>query len=189
MDLGVRAAEKLFDMIPQHDSGTYILFANIFAAAGKWENVAMVCKFMRDRGDRKGPGCSWLEVDKKVHVFLVDDTDHPEAHEVYNYLKELVSRLRNLGYVPDTKYALHDMESEQKERSLSTHSEKLAVVYGLVKLPRGATIRIFKNLRICGGCHNAIKFMTKAEAREIVVRDGKRFHHFRDGECSCGEYW
>lgn len=188
MDLGVRAAEKLFDMIPQHD-GTYILLANIFAAAGKWENVAAVRKLMRDRGVKKDPGCSWLEVEKKVHVFLVDDTVHPEVHEVYSYLKELVLRLRKLGYVPDTKYALHDLELEQKEYSLSTHSEKLAVVYAILKLPHGATIRIFKNLRICGDCHNAIKFMSKAEAREIIVRDAKRFHHFKDGECSCGDYW
>ncbi|KAL0352552.1 UNVERIFIED_CONTAM: Pentatricopeptide repeat-containing protein [Sesamum calycinum] len=188
MDLGVYAAEQLFEMIPQHD-GTYILLANMFASAGRWGEVAMVRKFMRDRGVKKEPGCSWLEVENKVHVFLVDDTVHPEVLAVYSYLKELVLKLRKLGYVPDTKYVLHDMESEQKEHALSTHSEKLAVVYGLLKLPHGATIRIFKNLRICGDCHNAIKFMSKAEAREIIVRDGKRFHHFKDGECSCGNYW
>ncbi|KAK6160881.1 hypothetical protein DH2020_004262 [Rehmannia glutinosa] len=188
MDLGVHAAEQLFEMIPQHD-GTYILLANMFSTAGRWDDVAMVRKFMRDRGVKKEPGCSWLEVENKVHVFLVDDTVHPEVQAVYSYLKELVLRIRKLGYVPDTKYVLHDMESEQKEYALSTHSEKLAVVYGLLKLPRGATIRIFKNLRICGECHNAVKFMSKAEDRKIIVRDGKRFHHFKNGECSCGNYW
>ena len=81
------------------------------------------------------------------------------------------------------------MESDQKEYALTTHSEKLAVVFGLMKLPHGATIRVFKNLRICGDCHNAIKIMSKLAGREIVVRDGKRFHHFRNGECSCGDYW
>lgn len=81
------------------------------------------------------------------------------------------------------------MESDQKEYALSTHSEKLAVAYELMKLPCGATIRIFKNLRICGDCHSAFKFISKVAAREIVVRDGKRFNHFRDGECSCGDYW
>ncbi|XP_051135246.1 pentatricopeptide repeat-containing protein At1g25360 [Andrographis paniculata] len=188
MDLGVHAAEKLFEMIPKHD-GTYILLANMFAYAGRWDEVASVRKFMRERGVKKEPGCSWLEVENKVHVFLVDDTVHPEVVEVYKYLNELVGRIRKLGYVPDTRYVLQDMELEQKEYALSAHSEKLAVVYGLLKLPRVATIRIFKNLRICGDCHNAIKFMSKAEGREIVVRDGKRFHHFKDGQCSCGDFW
>jgi hypothetical protein len=49
-----------------------------------------------------------------------------------------------------------------------------------MKLPLGATIRVFKNLRICGDCHNALKFMSKVVGSEIVVRDGKRFHHFRN---------
>ncbi|KAJ8442597.1 hypothetical protein Cgig2_026539 [Carnegiea gigantea] len=179
LDLGIEAAERLLELVPQHD-GTYILLSNMYAAEGQWDGVARVRKLMRDRGVKKEPACSWLDVEKKVHVFLVNDTLHPEVQAVYEYLKQLGPRLRELGYVPDTKYVLHDMESEQKEYSLSTHSEKLAVAYGLLKLPAGATVRVFKNLRICGDCHNAIKYISKLVKREIVVRDAKRFHHFRD---------
>lgn len=188
MELGIQAAEQLFELMPQHD-GTYILLSNMYANEGRWVDVAKVRKLMRDRGIKKEPGCSWIEVENKVHVFLVDDTKHPEVQAVYKYLEQLGLEMRKLGYVPDTKFVLHDMESEHKEYALSTHSEKLAVVFGLMKLPLGATIRVFKNLRICGDCHNAFKFMSKVARREIVVRDGKRFHHFRNGECSCGNYW
>lgn len=189
IDLGVEAAEKLLELIPQHD-GTYVLLSNMYANAGRWKQVAEVRKLMRERGVKKEPGCSWIEVESMVHVFLVDDSAHPEVKEVYNYLEQLVTEMRKLGYVPDTKFVLHDMESqEHKEYALSTHSEKLAVAYGLMKLPQGATVRVFKNLRICGDCHNAFKFMSRVVGREIVVRDGKRFHHFRNGGCSCGNYW
>nr|GMC64805.1 pentatricopeptide repeat-containing protein At1g25360 [Ipomoea batatas] len=146
----------------------------------RWSDAANVRKLMRERGVKKELGCSWIEVENKIHVFLVDDTKHPEIQAVYNYLEELAVKMRKAGYIPDTKYVLQDMETEQKEYALSTHSEKLAVVFGLLKLPHSATIRVFKNLRICGDCHNAFKFMSKVEAREIIVRDGKRFHHFRD---------
>ncbi|CAI0553408.1 unnamed protein product [Linum tenue] len=129
------------------------------------------------------------DAQNKFHVFMVDDTAHPEVNAVYSYLKQLVLEMRKLGYVPDTRFVLHDMESDQKEHAISTHSEKLAVAFGLLKLPRGATVRVFKNLRICGDCHNAIKYISKVVGREIVVRDGKRFHHFKDGECSCRNYW
>ncbi|KAF7807172.1 pentatricopeptide repeat-containing protein [Senna tora] len=188
IDLGIQAAERLFELMPQHD-GTYVLLSNMYATLGQWDDVAKVRKLMRERGVKKEPGCSWIEVENKVHVFLVDDTVHPEVQAVYRYLEQLVLLMRKLGYVPDTKFVLHDMESEHKEYALSTHSEKLAVVFGIMKLPRGATIRVFKNLRICGDCHNAFKFISKVVEREIVVRDGKRFHHFRNGECSCGNYW
>ncbi|PRQ20510.1 putative DYW domain-containing protein [Rosa chinensis] len=144
---------------------------------------------MRERGVKKEPGCSWIDVENMVHVFLVGDTVHPEVNEVYRYLEQLVLKMRKLGYAPDTKFALHDMESEHKENSLSTHSEKLAVAFGIMKLPLGATIRVFKNLRICGDCHNAFKYVSRVVGREIAVRDAKRFHHFRNGECSCGNYW
>lgn len=188
LSLGIKAAEKLLELIPQHDA-TYILLSNMYAAAGQWVDVATVRKLMRERGVKKEPACSWIDVESKVHVFLVDDTSHPEVQEVYDYLEQLGPKLRELGYVPDTKYVLHDMEAEQKEYSLSTHSEKLAVAYGLLKLPVGATVRVFKNLRICGDCHNAIKYISKVVQRVIIVRDVKRFHHFRNGECSCGDYW
>ncbi|KAJ6392245.1 hypothetical protein OIU77_026075 [Salix suchowensis] len=157
--------------------------------AGQWNDMAKVRKLMRDRGVKKEPGCSWIEVENKVHSFLVGDSNHPEMRQIYNYLEQLVLEMRKIGYVPDTKYVLHDLESALKEHELSTHSEKLAVAYGLMKLPHGATVRVFKNLRICGDCHNAFKFMSKVVGSEIVVRDGKRFHHFRDGKCSCGDYW
>ncbi|KAJ9187149.1 hypothetical protein P3X46_002638 [Hevea brasiliensis] len=188
MDIGIKAAEQLFELKPEHD-GTYVQLSNMYAVAGRWADVAKVRKLMRDRGVKKEPGCSWLEVENMVHVFLVDDAVHPEVHAVYNYLDKLCQEMKKLGYVPDTKFVLHDMEFDQKEYALSTHSEKLAVAFGLMKLPRGATIRVFKNLRICGDCHNAIKYMSEVVRREIVVRDGKRFHHFKDGECSCGDYW
>lgn len=188
MELGVKAAEKLFELIPDHD-GTYILLSNMYANLGKWNDVSRVRNMMRVRGVKKEPACSWIEVDNMVHVFLVDDNTHPEAQQVYKYLEELVFKMRKLGYVPDTKYVLHDMENEQKEYALSTHSEKLAVAFGLLKLPSGAMIRVFKNIRICGDCHNAFEFMSEVVGREIVVRDGKRFHHFKNGKCSCGNYW
>ncbi|CAD6338516.1 unnamed protein product [Miscanthus lutarioriparius] len=33
------------------------------------------------------------------------------------------------------------------------------------------------------------RLVSKVEHIEIIVRDNMRFHHFRDGECSCGGFW
>ncbi|KAG0488951.1 hypothetical protein HPP92_007762 [Vanilla planifolia] len=188
MELAIYAAEQLFKMIPKHH-GSYVLLSNTYASFGLWEDVARVRKLMRDRGVKKEPGCSWIEVENKVHVFLVNETVHPEAEKAYNFLEMLGAKMRKLGYVPDTRFVLQDVETERKEYVLSTHSEKLAVAFGLLKLPVGATVRVLKNLRICGDCHSAMIFMSMSTRRDIVVRDGKRFHHFKDGECSCGNYW
>lgn len=103
--------------------------------------------------------------------------------------KGLNGQMREAGYVPDTRYVLHDIDQEAKEQALMYHSERLAIAYGLISTPPRTTLRIIKNLRICGDCHNAIKIMSKIVGRELIVRDNKRFHHFRDGICSCGDYW
>ncbi|KAM4098064.1 hypothetical protein ACJW30_07G048500 [Castanea mollissima] len=93
------------------------------------------------------------------------------------------------GYVPDTRYVLHDIDQEAKEQALLYHSERLAIAYGLISTPARTPLRIIKNLRICGDCHNAIKIMSKIVGRELIIRDNKRFHHFKEGKCSCGDYW
>lgn len=104
-------------------------------------------------------------------------------------LRGLTGQIREAGYVPDTRYVLHDIDEEEKEKALQYHSERLAIAYGLISTPPRTTLRIIKNLRICGDCHNAIKIMSKIVGRELIVRDNKRFHHFKDGKCSCGDYW
>ncbi|XP_022731770.1 pentatricopeptide repeat-containing protein At2g15690, mitochondrial-like [Durio zibethinus] len=114
---------------------------------------------------------------------------NPFKGEANNKLKGLNGQMREAGYVPDTRYVLHDIDQEAKEQALQYHSERLAIAYGLISTPARTPLRIIKNLRICGDCHNAIKIMSEVVGRELIVRDNKRFHHFKDGKCSCGDYW
>ncbi|MQL97614.1 hypothetical protein Taro_030308 [Colocasia esculenta] len=54
---------------------------------------------------------------------------------------------------------------------------------------RPAAIAVTKNLRVCEDCHTIIKFISKIVEREIILRDVNIYHTFRDGKCSCGDYW
>ncbi|XP_022679015.1 pentatricopeptide repeat-containing protein At3g24000, mitochondrial isoform X1 [Setaria italica] len=112
-----------------------------------------------------------------------------KRREAYEKVRELHEQIRAAGYVPDTRHVLHDVDEGAKARALMYHSERLAIAFGLVSTPPGTPLRVMKNLRICGDCHNAVKLIAKVTGREIVVRDNKRFHHFKDGDCSCGDYW
>ncbi|XP_010278232.1 PREDICTED: pentatricopeptide repeat-containing protein At4g37170 [Nelumbo nucifera] len=186
--LAKRAAEALFEIEPEN-AATYVTLANIYATAGMWDEVAKVRKIMDNRGVVKKPGSSWIKIKRDVHVFLVGDKSHPKTKEIYEFLEKLSKRIKEEGYVPDTNFVLHDVEEEQKEQNLSHHSEKLAVAFGVISTPPGTLIKVFKNLRTCVDCHTAIKFMSKIVGREIIVRDSNRFHHFKDGSCSCGDFW
>jgi pentatricopeptide repeat protein len=72
VEIGKYAAEQLFKLEPQNDA-PYLLLVNIYAASGKWADVAKLRKIMQDNQIRKEPGCSWIEVKSKVHIFLTGD--------------------------------------------------------------------------------------------------------------------
>ncbi|XP_077235815.1 pentatricopeptide repeat-containing protein At2g27610-like [Tasmannia lanceolata] len=188
LELGKLAADKLISLEP-HDSAAYVLLSNIYAAAGKWEERAKVRKSMDDRKVKKEAGYSWIEVKNKTHSFLACDRSHPLSDRIFIKLEDLSSQLKDAGYRPDTNFVLHDVEEEHKEAILSQHSERLAIAFGLITTPVGTPLQIVKNLRVCGDCHTVIKLLSKIEGRDIVVRDSNRFHHFKGGSCSCGDYW
>jgi len=171
------------------NSGNYVLLSNIYSANHKWEDAAKIRSIMSGRGIKKVPGYSWIEVDGVVHEFLVGDTSHPLSEKIYAKLGELVKDLKASGYVPTTDYVLFDIEEEEKEHFIGCHSEKLAIAFGLISTAPNDKIRVVKNLRVCGDCHEAIKHISRFTGREIIVRDNNRFHCFNDGSCSCKDYW
>eukprot|EP01018_Ginkgo_biloba_P034627 Gb_37255 [translate_table: standard] len=188
IELGECVAKRLFELDPKN-SAPYVLLSNIYAAAGRWDEMEKVRKIMKDRKVKKNPGYSWIEVNKELHAFFVGDGSHPQTQKIYEKLDCLSEQIKKSGYVPDTRFVLSDVEEEQKEQILRHHSEKLAIAFGLINTSPGTAIRIIKNLRMCGDCHSATRFISKIVGREIVVRDTNRFHHFKDGWCSCGDYW
>lgn len=188
LEIAELAAKKLFVLEPQN-SGNYVLLSNMYAEASMWEEVKALRSLQKSQKVRKNPGCSWIEVDGKAHIFIGGDVSHPQKEKIYLLLKELPEKMKAAGYVPDTSCSLHDVSEEEKEYSLTTHSEKLAVAFGILNTSPGSVLRITKNLRICSDCHNAMKFVSKMYGREIVVRDVNRFHNFEEGKCSCGDYW
>lgn len=182
------ALRKLIELEPSN-SGAYVLLSNVYAKMGRWKDARHIRYLMEANGIKKVPGCSSVEVGGDIHEFFAGDESHPETRKIYLMLEEIMNRLKMEGYVVDTKEVLLDLDEEAKEISVSLHSEKLAVAFALLKTNPGTPIHVVKNLRICGDCHEAIKFISRVYNREIIVRDCNRFHHFRHGLCSCKGYW
>ncbi len=128
-------------------------------------------------------------MNNEVHTFVINDQNHPQIIEIRAELKRLLRLMHDAGYVPDTKFVLHDVEEEEKMFHLCHHSEKRAIAYGLISPDPGTPLRITKNLWVCGHCHISMKFISKLVGRAIIVWDANRFHHFEDGICSCMDYW
>ncbi|XP_043699091.1 pentatricopeptide repeat-containing protein At5g06540 [Telopea speciosissima] len=188
VDIGERVGKILIQLQPGH-SGYYVLLSNIYARANKWDNVTRLRKMMKDRGVKKPPGYSLIEIGGTVHCFTIGDKSHIEIEKIEAMWEEIVRRIRLVGYAGNTIDVLFDIDEEEKESALYRHSEKLAIAFGMMKTDAQTTIRIVKNLRVCEDCHTVTKLVSKVFGRELIVRDRNRFHHFQGGACSCKDYW
>lgn len=188
VNLGERVIGHLIELKAQ-EAGDYVLLLNIYSSAGNWDKVTEVRKFLKDKTIQTTPGCSTIELKGVVHEFVVDDVSHPRKDEIYEMLDEINSQLKIAGYVVEISSELHNLGPQQKQFVLSYHSEKLAIAFGVLSTPPGTTIRVAKNIRTCVDCHNFAKVLSAVYNREVIIRDRTRFHHFREGRCSCNDYW
>ncbi|KAL3510977.1 hypothetical protein ACH5RR_030378 [Cinchona calisaya] len=188
IEIGRWAAKYLQELDPENPA-SYVLLSSMYASRGLWDEVAQLRRRMRDKGVKKEPGFSWIKYKNKVHIFSSDDKSSPFLDQIHKELAELNLKMIDEGYVPDVSSVLHDVEESEKIKMLNHHSERLAIVFGLLFVPPSLPIRVVKNLRVCGDCHNATKIISKITQREILVRDAVRYHLFKDGKCSCGDFW
>ena len=188
IDLGKKVSRMIQELGPE-GTGNFVLLSNIYSAAGRFDEAAEVRIIQKVQGFKKSPGCSWIEINGSLHAFVGGDQSHPQSPEIYRELDNILVGIKKLGYQPDTSFVLQDLEEEEKEKALICHSEKLAIAYGILSLSEDKTIFVTKNLRVCGDCHTVIKHISLLKRRAIIVRDANRFHHFKNGQCSCGDFW
>ncbi|CAM0952204.1 unnamed protein product [Alopecurus aequalis] len=98
--VGERAARRLLEMRTDN-AGHYVLIANMYAAAGCWDELATVRKLMRDLGVTKAPGLAWADLGNGFTPFLVGDRSNPLAPEIYEILDELSEQMRNISNCSD----------------------------------------------------------------------------------------
>ncbi|GMP86838.1 hypothetical protein CsSME_00039470 [Camellia sinensis var. sinensis] len=105
--MGKLAAKRLLELEPEN-AGTYMLLSNIYASSGEWREVAKLRLKMKDKGLTKQPGCSWIDVRKKVHVFVVGDKLHRETNLTYSLIHDLHVKMKKVGYVSDDDFTMEE---------------------------------------------------------------------------------
>lgn len=170
-------------------AASYVLMCNLYAVTGHRLEEARLRSEMKAKRIKKIPGRTWIEIDGQTTVFTAQDDSHPLWPQMKAETAKLVKEITEIGYVPFTDHVTHDVSEEGKRALLCVHSERLAIVYGLLVTPPGTPLRILENLRICHDCHTATKLISKVRKRDIVLRDSSRFHHFSNGYCSCGDFY
>ncbi|ERN04322.1 hypothetical protein AMTRI_Chr08g210560 [Amborella trichopoda] len=92
-DVGKAVAEKLFKLEPGN-VGNYVMMSNMYAEAGRWEEMRQVRDAIKEKGLKKRPGCSWIEVEKQVHIFVAGDLNHPKLADMHSAIESLDAQMR-----------------------------------------------------------------------------------------------
>ncbi|KAG6478435.1 pentatricopeptide repeat-containing protein At5g27110-like [Zingiber officinale] len=68
------------------DHSALITLANMYASAGRWDEMRQVRTRVKKRGLKKNPGCSWIESENTIHQFFVKDDLHQHTNLIYEWL-------------------------------------------------------------------------------------------------------
>jgi pentatricopeptide repeat protein len=180
-----RVAYKALKLEPQTPS-IYVLLANTYSIAGYPNEAIKIRKQMDIKGIKKIPAeTTIIGIEKEKSIYRAFNGEDDLFFEV----QSIISKVEQIGYIPDTRFVLHNLTEQDKIIHLFGHSEKRALAVALKFMPIHLPIQLIKNLRVCPDCHNFMKYVSKLYNRKIIMRDTNRFHRFQDQHCDCNDYW
>ncbi|KAM3736871.1 hypothetical protein ACB098_09G014200 [Castanea mollissima] len=98
VELGKFACDHLFEIEPEN-TGNYIIMANLYSQAGRWEEADKTRERMKKIGLKKIPGSSWIETSGGLQSFIARDVSNGRAEEIYEILGGLLGLMREEGYI------------------------------------------------------------------------------------------
>lgn len=144
---------------------------------------------MKKNGIERTVGYSMVKIRGKNYRFLNQDRSHKETNKIYDALDVIAGMIGEDMYVHTLDKFRPSKLGKRRANSPEFHSVRLGIAFGLISTTVVNPVLVKKNIRLCGDCHTAAKKISKSTGREIIVGDSKIFHHFKDGKCSCGDYW
>ncbi|ESQ32893.1 hypothetical protein EUTSA_v10005512mg [Eutrema salsugineum] len=93
IEMATQVANYLLEIEPE-DHFTYVLLSHMYSDLKKWEEKANVKKMMKERGVKKVPGWSWIEVGNEVYAFNAEDRSHTLCQEIYLMIEDLTQEMQ-----------------------------------------------------------------------------------------------
>jgi len=156
------------------------------AFIGKSGDPSKVMKPKRGSDTCVTHDCCWVEVRNKIHTFSTGDKP---TFELETKLKEFDRMNEEIKASVMPGFPGTEHEIEEFEENGGIHSEKLAIAFSLINRSSFRSIRIIKSIKMCVECHTTAKLVSKVYQREILLKDPNCLHVFKDGKCSCRDYW
>lgn len=93
VELAEIAVNKLICLEPQN-TANLVTLSNIYASSGRWDSVSQVWKLLKEKDHKKSAGYSFIELNGRMHKFLVEDKSHPRFEDVYKTLDSVTMTMK-----------------------------------------------------------------------------------------------
>jgi len=180
LELGDRFAElvkKLDASRMNKESNAGLVAAKASDSAKKKLKELRYCQMIRD--DPKN----------RMHEFRAGDTSHLGSEKTVSALRSLKVQMLDIGFVPATRVCFVTVEEEEKEEQLLFRSNKLAFAHAIINSEARRPLTVLQNMRTCIDGHNTFKMISLITGRALIQRDKKKYHFYKNGVCSCKDFW
>ncbi|KAI5064732.1 hypothetical protein GOP47_0019427 [Adiantum capillus-veneris] len=82
------------------NAASYVLMSNIYADGDRWDEVKRINEMRLKARAWKKPGKAYIEIQAKVHEFIVGDRTHQDSINIYEKLRKIKRHMGHIGYVP-----------------------------------------------------------------------------------------
>ncbi|XP_050209077.1 pentatricopeptide repeat-containing protein At1g53600, mitochondrial [Mercurialis annua] len=97
LDLANLAAQHLTKLEPDNATA-YVVLSGIYNSVGKEKDGDRIRMMKKSKGLKKSPGCSWIILNNKVHLFLAGDKSHMDLEEIKGTLFILTKEMNGLDF-------------------------------------------------------------------------------------------
>ncbi|KAJ0647393.1 putative tetratricopeptide-like helical domain superfamily [Helianthus annuus] len=93
--LATRVGKLLLESQP-YDHCTYVLLCELYGHLKWWDEIAVLKRTMKEKGVKKMPGWSWIEVGNQMHAFHAASRSHTRNEDIRQMLRTLTNDIAYL---------------------------------------------------------------------------------------------
>jgi hypothetical protein len=139
----------------------------VFAEMGKWSNAKEVRARISERGLRKDPACSWMEIGNNVHTFTARDHSHRDAERIH--LKLVFSAVCSTAQYSEFNCGRASIRFDQFIAAQDSDSVRSIGCQAALK---GASRFIFRSGTARRGDHTGTQVQQRETTRDLSGEDG-----------------
>ncbi|XP_050223416.1 putative pentatricopeptide repeat-containing protein At3g28640 [Mercurialis annua] len=96
-ELAVKELLQLENGNMDEEDAAFVQLSNIYSSLGRGKDASKIHRVIGDKGLKKTPGCSMIEVDGRVNEFVSGDVSHKELAQIHVILELLLPDLISLS--------------------------------------------------------------------------------------------